>query len=145
MRLCFYRRSPVSHPSLQACLSLHRAYAGLRLQLDEELGTHHGIDFDDFVLLHALASAVNGSSLLAHLADELGISRSFLLRRLRPLGKIGLVSLDGGVGNRRVALRAPGRSLIHIANDTVVRVCERPSLALQVRMMGRAMLALEAQ
>ena len=47
----------MSNPNTDLFLSFHRTYAKLRLQLDEELGIFHGIDFDDFALLHALASA----------------------------------------------------------------------------------------
>lgn len=47
----------MSNPNTDLFLSFHRTYAKLLLQLDEELGIFHGIDFDDFALLHALASA----------------------------------------------------------------------------------------
>lgn len=124
MRLPVSRANTVRHPGIDACLSFHRAYTGLRRRLDEELGTYHGIDFDDFALLHALSNK-GGRSTLADIAAELGVSRSLLLRRLRPLEKIGLLAFDGGIKERHVALRAPGLSMIPVANDTVVRVCEK--------------------
>lgn len=36
--------------SLFLCLALQRAYASVQLKLDDELGTHHGISFNDFAL-----------------------------------------------------------------------------------------------
>ncbi len=117
----------MSNPNTDLCLTFHRSYAKLRLQLDEELGIFHGIDFDDFALLHALASA-DGPTSLASLAAELSVSRSVMLRRLRPLEKIGLVNYHGGVSDRRIALRAAGLSLIKTAHDTVGGVCAKRSL-----------------
>jgi DNA-binding MarR family transcriptional regulator len=117
----------MSNATVNRCLTIHRAYAKLRLQLDEELGIFHGIDFDDFALLHALASTDVPTS-FASLADELGISRSVLLRRLRPLEKIGLVVYHGDVTDRLMALRTAGRRLIKTARETVGSVCAKLSL-----------------
>ncbi len=112
----------MSNPSIDLFLTFHRAYAKLRLQLDEELGIHHGIDFDDFALLHTLASAGSPTS-LANLAAELGVSRSVILRRLRPLEKIGHVVFHGGMTDRRIGLRSAGLCIIKAAHETVACVC----------------------
>jgi len=128
----------MNHPQVELCLGIHRAYASLRLQLDEELGTYHGIDFDDFALLHALAGAGAEPASLERLAAALGTSRSALLRRVRPLEKTGLVSCDGSVAGRRITLRAPGHALVGIAGDTVVRVCARPLLVEGIRSASAA-------
>lgn len=117
----------MSNAGINRCLTIHRAYAKLRFQLDEELGIFHGIDFDDFALLHALAGADEPRS-LASLAAELSVSRSVMLRRLRPLEKIGLIDYHGGVTDRRIALRSAGLSLIKTAQETVGGVCARLSL-----------------
>ena len=45
---------------LDLCIGLHQAQASLRLKLDDELGTLHGIGWDDFVLLAQLAAAPDG-------------------------------------------------------------------------------------
>ena len=123
-----------SHTHL--CLSFHRAYARLRLHLDEELGTYHGIDLDDFALLHSLEGREDDRAGLATIAADLGTSRSALLRRLRPLEKIGLVAYDSGMKGRRIALRGPGLSLIKTARDTIERVCARPSLSGDLEKFG---------
>ena len=112
----------MNNPNIDLLLTFHQAYAKLHLQLDEELGIHHGIDFDDFALLNALANG-DGSVSLASLSAELGVSRSVMLRRLRPLEKIGLVVFQGGVTDRRIALRTAGICLIKVAHETVGCVC----------------------
>ena len=133
----------MSNATVNRCLTIHRAYAKLRLQLDEELGIFHGIDFDDFALLHALAST-EGPTSLASLAAELGTSRSVLLRRLRPLEKIGLVVYDGDVTDRRIALRTAGLSLINTARETVGGVCAKLSLFEDVERLNEALLKSES-
>ena len=133
----------MSNPNIDLCLTFHRAYAKLRLQLDEELGIFHGIDFDDFALLHALAGADEPRS-LASLAAELGVSRSVMLRRLRPLEKIGLVVYHGDVTDRLIALRTAGRSLIKTAHETVGSVCAKLSLFEDVERLNEALLKSES-
>lgn len=126
-----------SHTHL--CLSFHRAYARLRIQLDEELGTYHGIDLDDFALLHSLAGREDDTAGLESIAADLGTSCSALLRRLRPLEKTGLLAYSSGIRGRRIALRRPGLSLIKTARDTIERVCARPSLSGGLEKLGPAL------
>jgi DNA-binding MarR family transcriptional regulator len=140
-RLRIYRETNVTNPNTIRCLSFQTAYAKLRLQLDEELGTYHGIDFDDFALLHSLASKGAGTAGLEIIAADLGTSRSAILRRLRPLEKIGLIAYYGDIKDRHVTLRTPGRSLIRTAHDTIDRVCVRPSLAGLLKKLNEALLA----
>lgn len=115
----------MSNSNVGLCLSFYRAYAKLRLQLDEELGIFHGIDLDDFALLHSLTGVKEAAHSLKNLAAELGVSRSAMLRRLRPLEKIGLVACHYGVTERTIALCPAGRSLLHAAHDTVGGVCDK--------------------
>ncbi len=129
----------MSNLNTDVLLSFHRTYAKLRLQLDEELGIFHGIDFDDFALLQALASTDDPTS-LASLATELGISRSVMLRRLRPLEKIGLVVVQGGVTDRRIALRTAGLSLMKTAHETVEGVCAQQPLIADLERLHKTLL-----
>jgi DNA-binding IclR family transcriptional regulator len=115
----------MSNPNSTLCLGLHRTWAILRFALDEELGIHHGIDFDEFALLQALADADGGQTSLAVLAAGFGAPRSAMLRRLRPLEKIGLLACHGRVADRRVALRPAARPVLGAAHETVDRVCAR--------------------
>jgi DNA-binding Lrp family transcriptional regulator len=130
----------MSEPNIDLCLSLHLTYSKLRLQLDEELGLYHGIDFDDFALLHWLARAGGKPTTLGILATELGTSRLALLRRLRPLEKIGLIACDGGVADRRVNLRPPSLRVLNAAHDTVASVCAKLSLIENVNRLNQAAL-----
>ena len=129
----------MSSATVIRCLNIHRAYAKLRLQLDEELGIFHGIDFDDFALLHALAST-DGPTSLASLSAELCISRSAMLRRLRPIEKIGLVVYNSDVDDRRIALRTAGLSLLKMAHETVGSVCAKLSLFKDIETLNEALL-----
>lgn len=130
----------MSNPNIHLCLTVHRTYAKLRLHLDEELGTHHGIDFDDFALLHSLANAEDDLMSLEILAAELGVLRSAMLRRLRPLEKIGLVACHGDVTDRRIALRPAGLCLIKTAHDTVGSVCAKLLLTEDVKKISEFVL-----
>ena len=111
------------------CLSFHHLYVKLRLSLDEALGQFHGIDFDDFALLHSLAATPNIPIRLAAFATGLGVSRSMMLRRLRPLEKIGLLALHGGVADRCVTLHPAGLSLVHMAQETIAHACTQTQAA----------------
>ena len=105
--------------AIEACLAWHGDYTGLRCLLDDVLATHHGIDFDDFALLHRLARAGGQPVALAALAAALGASRSAMLRRLRPLEKTGLVSGAGAAAGYRVTLRPAGLRLLRVADEDV--------------------------
>ena len=120
----------MNNPNMTSCLALHRAYAKLRSQLDDDLGTYHGIDFDDFALLHALTDAESSQMPLSLLAAELGASRSAMLRQLRPLEKIGLIAFEGSMTDRVIVLRPAGHGVVAIADDTVTRVCVRSAMPL---------------
>lgn len=113
----------MSHPALDLCLAVHRAYSGLRLKLDDELGTYHGIAFSDLALLHLLAHADAGRMRIAALGARLGLSRSAVLRQLLTLEKIGLVERNGADGDRHAMLRPAGRALANVASETADRVC----------------------
>jgi MarR family transcriptional regulator, organic hydroperoxide resistance regulator len=130
----------MSHQNIRFCLTLHRAYGTLRLKLDEDLGTWHGIDFDDYALLQSLAARADNPPRLADLATQLAMSRSAMLRRLRPLEKIGLIACHGSVTERRVAVRPAGIALVNTAHDTVNASCERLASMEQVAVLHQALL-----
>jgi len=108
--------------SLDACLARHFAHAALRLRLDEELGNWHGLSWNDYVLLDALAA--DGKWALKPLAARLGLRPSELLLQLLPLEKTGLVAREEGPGGtRRVVLQAGGRRLVREARSTAEAAC----------------------
>lgn len=98
--------------NLDFCLALHRAHASLRLRLDDELGTYHGIGFSDFVLLNSLAQADGARLSIPELMRPTGQSQSGVMRQLIVLEKIGLVLRDSANGLRQAVLRPAGRALV---------------------------------
>lgn len=109
-------------PGLERVVGLHRLHARLRLALDERLAAHHGIDFEDFMLLHTLDQG--GAMSLASLGRDLGSALASLLKRTRPLEKIGLVQCEGALSQRRISLAPAGRRVLGSAEGTVEEVWE---------------------
>ena len=109
--------------NLGFCLALHRAHASLQLKLDDELGIHHGVSFNDFALLNLLAQADCGRVSIPELVRPLGQPQSSVLRQLIVLEKIGLVVREGANGFRQAVLRPAGRALVHAARETAESIC----------------------
>ena len=109
--------------ALDTCLALERAHAALAARLDDALGTWHGLDWRDFVLLDVLANAPGERLLLRALAAPLGMGLSGLVRRLAPLEKLGLLGREGEGAARMVVLRPGGRRLWNEARDTAGDIC----------------------
>ena len=109
--------------NLNFCLALHRAHATLQLKLDDELGIHHGISFNDFALLNLLAKADGGRVSIPELARPLGKPQSSVLRQLILLEKIGLVVRESANGIRQAVLRPAGRALVNAARETADSIC----------------------
>jgi len=108
----------MSEQALQTCVERHLAHAAWVARLDDELGTHHGLSWADFVLL-AVIDAAGGAAPATALARSLHVSPCQLLRSLLPLEKTGLVErAAGNDGGRQVALRPPGRRLLSEARET---------------------------
>ena len=113
----------MSDADLQACVHRHLEHAAMVFRLDDELGTHHGLSWADFVLLTML-DAAGGAAPATELARTLRTPASHLLLRLLPLEKTGLVERAAdGDGKRRVRLRPQGRRLLNEARDTAASAC----------------------
>ena len=113
----------MSDVALQACISRHLDHAAMSFRLDEELGTHHGLAWADFVLL-TLLDAAGGSAPAPELARALRTSASRFVLRLLPLEKTGVVERCAAAdGKRRVQLRPQGRRLLREARETAAQVC----------------------
>jgi DNA-binding MarR family transcriptional regulator len=109
--------------ALQDRVDRHLEHAALVFVLDDELGTHHGLSWADFVLLTVL-DAAGGAVPATELARTLHTPASHLLLRLLPLEKTGLVERAADDdGKRRVTLRPQGRRLLHEARDTAANAC----------------------
>jgi DNA-binding MarR family transcriptional regulator len=113
----------MSEDALQARVDRHLEHAAMVFTLDDELGTHHGLSWADFVLLTVL-DAAGGAAPAKELARTLCMPASHLLLRLLPLEKTGLVErVADADGKRRVTLRPPGRRRLHEARDTAANAC----------------------
>lgn len=118
----------MSTDALGFCLDLGRAHASLRLKLNEDLGAFHGLDYEDFTLLHLLLRAGNGNGRMpmAELAHTLGLPMSALIRKMVLLEKTGLAERTTGTDgdNRRHAvIRGGGKQLVQAALTTVEAIC----------------------
>ena len=104
-------------------LDRHLEHAATIWQLDDELGTHHGLSWVDFVTL-AMLEVAGGTASATELAGTLCMPASQLLLRLLPLEKIGLVErVADGKGKRRVTLRPQGKRRLDEARDTAASAC----------------------
>ena len=90
--------------------------------LDEELGTHHGIDWPAFVLLDLLEQE-GGEVSSTRAAATLGLTPTRLLLQVLPLEKLGWVARrQDGKDARRLALAPAGRRLLAEARETAQSV-----------------------
>jgi len=129
--------------NLDFCLALHRAQASLQLKLDNELGTYHGISFNDFALLNLLGQADGGRVSIPELVRPMGQPQSAVLRRLIVLEKIGLVVRDGENGLRQAVLRPAGRALVNAARETANNICTEAVESIDSAVVATASAAME--
>ena len=116
--------------ALRAFLARQHAHAAVTHRLDEELGTHHGLAWSDFVLLDLVDDA-GGAMTTQELAARLGVLRSRFVLQLLPLEKTGLVAREAAQdGTRKVVLRSSGRRLLREARETAEGVCREAGAAL---------------
>ncbi|MDQ0591138.1 MarR family winged helix-turn-helix transcriptional regulator [Variovorax paradoxus] len=111
---------------LDLCLNIGRAHASLNLKLQEELGAFHGLNYEDFTLLHALLCAEGGRMAMTELSRTLGLPMSALVRKMVLLEKTGLAERTAGAieDNRRHAtIRPSGKKLMQAAVTTVEAIC----------------------
>ena len=113
--------------ALQSFMAQEFAHAAVRHRLDEELGMHHGLSWQEFVLLDRLEA--EGGVPEAQLAGALGVPRSQLLLRIRPLEKLGWIVRHTPDGAVRTQLSAAGRRLLGEARETAASACAQLRLA----------------
>ncbi len=116
----------MSTDALGFCLDLGRAHASLSLKLNEDLGAFHGLDYEDFTLLHLLLRAGNGNMPMAELAHTLGLPISALIRKMVLLEKTGLaerMTRTDGDNRRHAVIRGGGKKLMQAAITTVEAIC----------------------
>ncbi len=118
-------RRTMSIDPLDLCLNIGRAHASLNLKLQEHLGAFHGLDYEDFTLLHRLLGAEGGRMPAAELARSLGLPVSALIRKMVLLEKTGLAERTAGANGsgRHAAIRPGGRKLMQAAVTTADAIC----------------------
>ena len=118
-------RHAMSVDPLRLCLNIGRAHASLNLKLHEDLGAFHGLDYEDFTLLHRLLCAEGGRMAMADLARSLGLPISALIRKMVLLEKTGLAEPTAGANGegRHATIRPGGRKLMQAAITTVEAIC----------------------
>ncbi len=117
--------------SFEQCLQISAMHARIQFELDDALGTHHGLSYADFLLLRQIDTAGERPVAMADLVPCLGVPLSSVLRRILPLEKTGLLQRqapDGAQGQRTVRLLAAARQVLANANETAQAVCCRLAL-----------------
>ncbi|MDP9991234.1 putative transcriptional regulator [Variovorax boronicumulans] len=136
--------------ALEFCLAISRAHASLNLKLQDSLGAFHGLDYEDFRLLHLLLRAEDGRMAMPTLSRALGLPMSALLRKMVLLEKTGLAERTAGANgdsrqNHRVAvLRPGGRKLMQAAVTTVEAICADAVKSLDIESLPQIHAALLA-
>lgn len=103
---------------LSQTLRHHRQLARQVQRLDDELGLHHGLSWNDLLLLDALHDA-GGRLSARQAAAATGRSPAGLLRQVLPMEKIGLVQRQrDGSGPPHLVLAAGGARRLREARDT---------------------------
>ena len=90
--------------NLNVALDLSRARALLVRDIDEALGSHHGLGLNDLAVLLELQAAPGGRMRRAELARRLAITTSGVARQLQPLERIGVVDRESNPTDARLAI-----------------------------------------
>jgi DNA-binding MarR family transcriptional regulator len=90
--------------NLSTVLNLARARALVARDVDEALGSHHGLGLNDLAVLLELKAAPGGRMRRAELARRLAVTTSGVARQLQPLERIGVVGRESNPTDARLAL-----------------------------------------
>ena len=90
--------------NLAIALSLARARTLVLRDVDEPLGSHHGLGLNDLAVLLELQAAPGQKLRRVELARRLAVTTSGIARQLGPLERIGLVTRESNPTDARLAL-----------------------------------------
>lgn len=108
--------------TLHEHIEQHRRLARLTRALDEDLGTHHGIGWVDWLLLDLL-QAEGGQIATARAAACQGLTPARLLLQVLPMEKLGLVRRTRNpAGTRELTLAPSGQRVLTEARYTAEAV-----------------------
>ena len=113
-----------SNPSLTFFITLARVNAVMARRFDGHLGGHHGLGFNDFIILYHLNEATNGRLRRIDLAEKIGLTASGVTRLLAPMEKIGLIQREVTEHDARVSFVAIAPGGKRLFNDALVTAIE---------------------
>ena len=90
--------------NLRTALDLSRARALVVRDVDESLGSQHGLGLNDLAVLLELQAAPGGRMRRAELARRLAVTTSGVARQLQPLERIGVVDRESNPTDARLAI-----------------------------------------
>lgn len=109
---------------LSATFHRHRQVAREVQRLDDELGLHHGLSWNDLLLLDSLHEG-GGRRSVREAAALTGRSPAGLLRQVLPLEKIGLMQRErDATSSSELVLTAAGARRLREARDTACALLE---------------------
>ena len=92
------------YTTLNLVLDLSRSRTLVLRDIDQPLGSHHGIGLNDLTVLLQLRDAPGQTLTRVELARRLAVTPSGIARQLGPLERIGLVTRESHPTDARLAL-----------------------------------------
>jgi DNA-binding MarR family transcriptional regulator len=117
--------------NLTTVLNLTRARALVGRDVDEALGSHHGLGLNDLAVLLELQSTPGGRLRRAELARRLAVTTSGVARQLQPLERMGVVGRESNPTDARLALVVLTPAGDQLATDAVATAEEAAERALR--------------
>ncbi|MEH6557286.1 MAG: MarR family transcriptional regulator [Oceanicoccus sp.] len=90
-------------PAMNLVFNVTSLHARMLKRIDQGLSVH-GISFTEFMVMHYLNNASNGTMRRIDLADSISLSASGVTRLLMPMQKIGLIQKEVNPRDARVSL-----------------------------------------
>ncbi len=115
--------------TLDLALDLSRARTVVLRDIDQPLGSHHGIGLNDLSALLHLRDATGQTLTRVELARRLAVTTSGVARQLGPLERIGLVSRESHPTDARLALVVLTPRGAEVANEASVTAEEAAEVA----------------
>jgi DNA-binding MarR family transcriptional regulator len=116
--------------NLNTVLNLTRARSLVARDVDEALGSHHGVGLNDLAVLLELQSRPGGRMRRAELARRLAVTTSGVARQLQPLERIGVVARESNPTDARLALVVLTPAGDRLATDAAATAEEASARAL---------------
>jgi len=118
----------VPNQKLELLLAMQRQVTDLELLLDRELSQWHGISADDFQMMLLVHGSPAHEMTRQALATQLGVRLTDLVKRIRPLQRIGVIAepadVESDLRATAVALTSRGTELLADASRTANDVAD---------------------